>query len=177
MWKQVLLGNYEMQDFYVNNCLFQIATWEIIEFLVTAHLELKLSRWGVNLLWMNQRLLSLIFQLFCLIDKYLFDSEYEILFTFSLPLLQQPSSGLDRLIVEFIYHTHTHTHTHRQTDRQTERDSSERLTSSSQRPLPTQLTTFSRGSHPCPQRDSNPQSHQLSGCWPKPRNVFWNKLA
>ena len=31
-------GNYEMQDFYV------IATWEIIQFLVTAHLELRVSR-------------------------------------------------------------------------------------------------------------------------------------
>lgn len=30
--------NYEMQDFYV------LATWEIIQFLVTAHLELRVSR-------------------------------------------------------------------------------------------------------------------------------------
>jgi hypothetical protein len=44
VWKQVLLGNYEMQDSYVNNYLFQIATWEIIKFLVTAQLELRVSR-------------------------------------------------------------------------------------------------------------------------------------
>jgi hypothetical protein len=31
-------GNYEMQDFYV------LATWELIQFLVTAHLELRVSR-------------------------------------------------------------------------------------------------------------------------------------
>ena len=51
----------------------------------------------------------------------------------------------------------THTHTH------TRRDSSERVISSSDRPLPTQHTTNKTDEHPCCQRDSNPQSQQSSG--------------
>jgi hypothetical protein len=48
--------------------------------------------------------------------------------------------------------SHTHTHIH------TRQDSSKWVISSSQRMLLTQRTTHSRDEHPCPSRDSNPQS-------------------
>jgi hypothetical protein len=71
MWKQVLLGNYEMQDFYMNNCLFRIATWEIIQFLVIARLELRVSRRRGQFI-VHELAVTLIFQLFSLMEKYLF---------------------------------------------------------------------------------------------------------
>jgi len=51
-------------------------------------------------------------------------------------------------------HRHTHTHTH------TRSDSSERVIRASQRSLFTLAThtTHARDVHPCPRRDSNPQS-------------------
>jgi hypothetical protein len=56
----------------------------------------------------------------------------------------------------FLDHTqldiHTHTHTH------TRYDSSKRVISPSQTPLPKQHTTNTRDEHPCSQRDSNPDS-------------------
>jgi len=65
----------------------------------------------------------------------------------------KPKLGLGRLSVKVSRsHTHTHTHTH------TRQDSSERVISPSQRPLPTQHTRDKRGEHLCPQRGSNKQS-------------------
>jgi hypothetical protein len=48
--------------------------------------------------------------------------------------------------------SHTISHTH------TRYNHSERMISSSQRPLPAQLTTYTRDQHPCPQRNSNPRT-------------------
>ena len=54
--------------------------------------------------------------------------------------------------------TRNYTHTHTQ-------HSSERVISPSQRPLPMQHTkNNTKDQHPCPQRDSNPQSQQTRGC-------------
>jgi hypothetical protein len=44
------------------------------------------------------------------------------------------------------------------TQSDTRKDSSERVISASQRPLPTQHKTNTRDEEPCPQRDSNPRS-------------------
>jgi len=89
---------------------------------------------------------------------------YIFKFMVFLYVVQQLNSGLDRLIVEVSSpHTHTHTHTH------TKYCSAERVISSSQRPLHTQHISNRRHKHPCPQRDSNPQSQPLSYCWPTPK--------
>jgi hypothetical protein len=50
------------------------------------------------------------------------------------------------------YKSHTMRHTH------TRYDPSERVISSSQRPLPAQLIPNTRDEHPCPQGDSNPRT-------------------
>ena len=70
-----------------------------------------------------------------------------------LSVAQQPKSGPGHLIVEVsISGTTRHTHI--------QQDSSERVISSSQGPLPRQYT---RDEYPCPERDSNLQSQQSSG--------------
>jgi hypothetical protein len=46
--------------------------------------------------------------------------------------------------------------------------SSGRAISWSQRPLPGKHTTLTPDKHPCPRRDSKPQSQQASGCRPSP---------
>jgi hypothetical protein len=48
----------------------------------------------------------------------------------------------------------------------------------SQRMLPTQHTTNTRDEHPCPQRNSNPQSQQLRGFTPTPpmATIFLNTI-
>ena len=72
-------------------------------------------------------------------------------------MTHQPNLQLGRLIV-VVSRSHTHTHTH------TEYDSSERVISSSQRPLPTQHTTNRREENACPQRYSNPWPQKSRGC-------------
>jgi hypothetical protein len=73
---------------------------------------------------------------------------------------QQPKSGLGRFVVE-VSRSHPITHTH------TRQDSSERVISSTQRPLPTQRTTNTRDEHPCPQRDSNPDPSNEAAADPR----------
>ena len=62
-------------------------------------------------------------------------------FTFFYIVAQQPKTGQDRLIFRFLDHTQLDTQTH------TRLDSSERVISSSQRPLPARHTTNTRGEH------------------------------
>jgi hypothetical protein len=75
---------------------------------------------------------------------------------------QQPNSGLDRLTVAVsrshtIRHTHTHTHTH------IRYDSSKRVISSSQRPLPTQQIQETNINAPGEIQTHNP-SKQTAAC-------------
>ena len=58
---------------------------------------------------------------------------------------------------------HDHTQTHR-----TRQDSSGRAISPTQRPLPDNTQHSQQTRHPCPRRDSNPQSQQGSGSRPTP---------
>ena len=74
---------------------------------------------------------------------------------------QQPPVGHGLLIHE-VSRSHTTTHHSRQ-------DSSGRVISSSQRPLPNDTDTYNR--HPCLRWDSNPQSQQMSGHRPKPQTA------
>ena len=96
------------------------------------------------------------------------------------PVVQQLNSGVSCLILRFLDHTlldththtlldtHTHTHTlldtHTHTHTHTQYDSSERVTSSSQKWLPTQHTTYTKDEYKCPQRDSNSLSRWSNGC-------------
>jgi hypothetical protein len=76
----------------------------------------------------------------------------------------QPNTGTGRLVFHAsISYTDTHTHTH------TRQDSSQRMISSSQRPMPTQQAINTTYEHLCPQRDSNPRSQQSRGCRPTPQ--------
>ena len=61
-----------------------------------------------------------------------------------------------RLLLFEVSKSHSDTHSRQ--------DSSVRVISTSQRPLPTQHTTNTRDKPACPQRDSNPLSQQRSGC-------------
>ena len=71
-----------------------------------------------------------------------------------------------------MHHTHTHTHTythkpthphsHTHTHTYTQYDFSERVISTSQRPLPTQHTTNKWDEHPYAQWDSNSQYQPLN---------------
>jgi len=76
----------------------------------------------------------------------------------TLPLFveQQPNSSLGSLIFE-VSRSHTWY------------DSSERMISSSQRPLPTEHTTNARDEYPCSRRDSTSRSQQSSGSRPTPQ--------
>ena len=69
-------------------------------------------------------------------------SKYGVYF---FPVAQQSNSGIGRLIFEVITHSKTHTYTH------TRQDSSGRMISSSQRPLPIQQTTHIKDEHSCHQ--------------------------
>jgi hypothetical protein len=91
-------------------------------------------------------------------QKYQYLSQMPMYFMFS--VAQQPKSSLGRLIGK-VYRKHAVRDTH------TREDSSGRVISSSQKPLPTQNTTNTREEHPCRQHDSNPRSQQSSG----PRNT------
>jgi hypothetical protein len=71
--------------------------------------------------------------------------------------MQQPNSGLDRFTVE-VSRTHTIRHTH------SRYDSSERVISSSQRPLPKHHTAHTTDKYTCPQRDSSRRFQQSSSC-------------
>jgi IS4 transposase len=62
----------------------------------------------------------------------------------------------------FTSHTTRYTHTH------TRYDSTGRVISSSQRPLPTQSTTNTRDEHPYPHWDLNPRHQHSCGCRPTP---------
>ena len=89
--------------------------------------------------------------------------KHEVIVNIFFSVVQQLSLAVGRLIVEVSRshtdrQTHTHTHTHTHTPINTRQDSSKRVISSSQRMRLTQRTTHSRDEHPCPQRDSNPQS-------------------
>jgi hypothetical protein len=70
----------------------------------------------------------------------------------------QPNWGLGRLFVE-VYRSRT-------INTLTQYDSTERVISSSQRPLPNQNTTNTTYEHLYPQKDLNPRSQQSSGCRP-----------
>ena len=69
-------------------------------------------------------------------------------------LAQQPNAGQGRLMVE-VFRSRTITHHSRQ-------DYPGRGIGPSQRPLP-DSTQHSQDRHPCPRRNSNPQSQQASG--------------
>ena len=105
----------------------------------------------------------------CITDFYLFFSlkhevlQYEMYFPFLCGATAQcrprPASLL-KFRVSYI-HSDTHTHTHVR--------SSERVTSSSQRPLPAEHTTNRRDKYPCPSpAESNPRSQHVRGCRPMP---------
>ena len=74
----------------------------------------------------------------------------------------QPKSCVGRFIFE-VSGSHTIRHTKRY-------DHSERVISSSQRPLPEQHTTHTRDENPCPERASNPQSQHSSYHRPAPNH-------
>jgi hypothetical protein len=71
-----------------------------------------------------------------------------------------PLAGFSLLILE-VSRSHKMPHHSRY-------DSSGRVISPSHRPLPDKHTTLTTDKHPCPRRDSNPQSQQASGCRPTP---------
>jgi hypothetical protein len=72
-----------------------------------------------------------------------------VLYYFFSPVALERNSGLGRLTVEVLGHTQLHKQT------RSRLDSSERVITSSQRPLPAQHTTNRRDEYPCPQRNSN----------------------
>ena len=90
----------------------------------------------------------------------LVDIVYSLMLIFCLFLARQPSVGQGLLILE-VSISHTTTHHRRQ-------DSSGRMISSSQRPLPLQHTILTTDRYPCPRWDSNPQSQQANGRRPMP---------
>ena len=86
-----------------------------------------------------------------------------IIHIFFFPPAQQPKPGLGRPAVDVsssLSLSLSHTHTRY--------SSSERVISSSQRPLPTQNTSNTRDEHPCPQRMLKSRSKHLSSFRPTP---------
>jgi hypothetical protein len=85
-----------------------------------------------------------------------------VLMYFVFSVAQHSKSTLGRRIGE-VYRKYAVRDTH------TREDASESVTSSSQRPLPSQNKTNTRDEHPCRQQDSNPRSQQSSGSRNTPR--------
>ena len=96
------------------------------------------------------------------INKQIEITEY-IKNTFFSSMVQQLLVGLGILIIEAsrsLFQTH-----------HTRQDSSGRVISPSQRPLPDNTQHSQETRHPCTRRDSNPQSQQANGRRPKPQTA------